>query len=105
MISVLFLFAITTAGVVPCGGRIKSPRISSIVQIIFSFCSFEISEDILRNQNIIIGLESFSNLRFYIYSSVWIILVFETDKSCKITIFLFGSILPNLKGHYELNVL
>ena len=31
----LFLFAITAAGVVPCGGPKKSPRTSSIVQIIF----------------------------------------------------------------------
>ena len=29
--------AITAAGVVPCGGPKKSPRTSSIVQIIFSF--------------------------------------------------------------------
>ena len=33
----LFLFAITAAGVVPCGGPKKSPHTSSIVQIIFSF--------------------------------------------------------------------
>ena len=32
------LFAITAAGVVPCGGPKKSPRTSSIVQII-SFIS------------------------------------------------------------------
>ena len=40
-----------------------SPRTSSIVQIIFCFWSFEISEGILRNQKIIIGLDSFSNQR------------------------------------------
>ena len=34
------LFAITAAGVVPCGGPKKSPRTSSIVQIIFSFDPF-----------------------------------------------------------------
>ena len=39
------LFAITAAGVVPCGGRKKSPRTSSIVQIIFLFRSFEINKD------------------------------------------------------------
>ena len=61
--SVLFLFAITAAGVVPCGGPKKCPRTSSIVQIIFSFWSFEIREDILRNQKIIIGLDSYSNQR------------------------------------------
>ena len=63
-ISVLFLFAITAAGVVPCGGPKKSPRTSSIVQIIFSFWSFEISESILRIQKINIGLDSFSDYRF-----------------------------------------
>ena len=50
-----FLFAINAAGVVPCGGPKKSPRTSSIVQVIFSFWSFEISEDSLRNQKFIIG--------------------------------------------------
>ena len=50
-----FLFVITAAGVVPCGGPKKSPRTSSIVQVIFSFWSFEIIEDILRNQKFIIG--------------------------------------------------
>ena len=45
------LFAITAAGVVPCGGRKKSPRTSSIVQIIFLFRSFEISKDIQSVQN------------------------------------------------------
>ena len=39
----------------PCGGPKKSPRTSSIVQVIFSVWSFEISEDILRNQKFIIG--------------------------------------------------
>ena len=38
------LFAITAAGVVPCGGPKKSPRKSSIVQIIFLLRSFEISK-------------------------------------------------------------
>ena len=59
--SQFIFFPIIAAGVVPCGGRKKSPRTSSIVQIIFSFWSFEISEGILRNQKITIGLESFSN--------------------------------------------
>ena len=61
MISVLILFAITAAVVLPYGGPKKSPRTSSIVQFIFSFWSFEISEDILRNQKLIIGQDSFSN--------------------------------------------
>ena len=38
LIFISFIFiSITAAGVVPCGGRKKSPRTSSIVQIIFSF--------------------------------------------------------------------
>ena len=52
-----FFFAISATGVVPCGGLYRT---SSIVQMIFSFLSFEISEEILRNQKFIIGLESFS---------------------------------------------
>ena len=60
----LLLFAITAAGVVPCGDPKKSPRTSSIVQIIFSFWSFEISEDILRFQKFITGLDSISNQCF-----------------------------------------
>ena len=45
------LFAITAAGVVPCGGPKKSPRTSSIVQIIFLFRSFQISKDNQSVQN------------------------------------------------------
>ena len=59
----IFLFAITAAGVVLCGGPKMSPRTSSIVQIIFSFWSFEISKGILRNQKFITGLDLFSNQR------------------------------------------
>ena len=39
----LFLFAITAASAVQCGGPKKFPRTSSIVQITFFFRSFEIS--------------------------------------------------------------
>ena len=38
----------------------KSPLISSIVQMIFSFWSFEISKSILRKQKLMIGLDSFT---------------------------------------------
>ena len=58
---VLFLFAITAAGVVPCGGPKKSPRTSSIVQIIFFFWS---SQGIFRNQKFIFGLDTYSYQRF-----------------------------------------
>ena len=47
---------------------------SSVVQIIFSFWSFEISEGILRNQKIIIGLHSFSN-QCLIYLSPFLIII------------------------------
>ena len=59
----LFLFAIAPAGVVPCGGPKKSPRSSSVMQIIFSCWSFEISEGILRKPKIIICYDSFSTQR------------------------------------------
>ena len=49
----------TAACVVPCGGPKKSRHTSSIVQIIFSFWSFEISDDILRNQKFILSLDTF----------------------------------------------
>ena len=47
------LFAVTAAGVVLCGSPKKRPRTSSIVQFIFFFWSFEISENILRNQKLL----------------------------------------------------
>ena len=40
---------------------LKVYRTSSLVQIMFSFWTFEISDGVLRNQKIIIGLDSFSN--------------------------------------------
>ena len=58
----LFLFDITAACVVPCGGPKTSHRTSSIVHIIFLW-SCDINEGILRNQEIIIGLDNFSNQR------------------------------------------
>ena len=61
-----FLSGFTAAGVVPCGGPKVSPRTSSILQVIFSVYSFEISQDILRNRKLIIGQDSFSN-QFLIY--------------------------------------
>ena len=45
--------SVSAAGVVPCGDPKKSPRTSSIVQAIFSFCSFEISEDIQNTRNLL----------------------------------------------------
>ena len=85
---------------VACGGPKKSPRTSSITLIVFSLKSFEISEDVLRNQKIIIGLDSFSNSVQY----MWLCLdnnSLRNDcpvESCKITVFLFGLMLLNLKS-------
>ena len=45
------LCSITAAGVVSCGDPKKSPRTSSIVQIIFFYRSFEINKDIQGVQN------------------------------------------------------
>ena len=98
------LFAITAADVVPCGGPTKSPRISSIVQIIFSFWSFEISEDNLRNQIFIIGLDSFLTNVLYIWLCLdnTSLLIDYIVESCNITVFHFGPILPHLKGQRSL---
>ena len=53
----LLVFVITAADVVPCGGRKTTPRISSIVQIIFYFGSFEIKGNIMRIQKLVLCLE------------------------------------------------
>ena len=45
------LFTISAAGFVSCGGPKKSPRTSSILQIIVSVLSFEISEG--RNRGMV----------------------------------------------------
>ena len=58
-ISFTFLFAITAAGVVSCGGPETSPCASSIVQIIFSFLSFVISDDIFGNQKFMLSLDTY----------------------------------------------
>ena len=75
-----------------------SPRTSSIVQLIFSFWSFEISDGILRNQKTIIGLDSFSNqsLIYFAPFGLYGPCIDYPNERCKITIILFGSMLPNL---------
>ena len=75
------------------GGPKTSPRTRSIVQIIFSFWSFEISEGILRNHNFFIGLDGFSNNCFYIFGPIWIIIVFILTtllKLSKLQLFSLG---------------
>ena len=51
--NIYILFVATAAGVVLCGSPKMRPRTSSIVQFISFFWSFEISENILRNQKFI----------------------------------------------------
>ena len=76
--TLLFLFVFTAAGVVQCGS-------SSAVYI--SFWAFEISEHILRNQNLIIALDSYSRQRsiyldpILIYISLCIHCLFEIHKT------------------------
>ena len=67
----------------PCGGPKKSPRTSSIVQVIFSFWSFEISEDILRDQKFIIGYDSFSYqcLLLYLINIHWLSVDFDWSRA------------------------
>ena len=78
-----------------------SPRISTTVQFIFHFWSFEISEHILRNQNLIISLDSYCRQRFthldpiLIYINLWIDCLSEIHKIA--TGFLWFS----LQSHYR----
>ena len=67
-----------------CCGPKTSPRTSSIVQIIFTFLSFEISEDILKNQKIIIGLDSYSNQRS-IYLAPFLARLHEVHRAIAVT--------------------
>ena len=85
----------------PCDGLKKSPRTSSIVQIIFSFWSIEISKGILRNQKLFIDLDSFSNqhLIYLAHSDNSSLCIDYHIQSFKCTVIFFGSMLPNVKGH------
>ena len=95
------LFDFTAAGVVPYGGRKTSPRTSTIVQFIFHFWSFEISERILRNQKLTIGLDSYSRQFIYL-DLIWIyISVFVSTAYLKFTKLQYGFLLLSLQGHYR----
>ena len=98
------LFDFTAAGVVPCGGRKTSPRTSTIVQFIFHFWSFEISERILRNQKLTIGLDSYSKqfiyldlIWIYIYISVFLSTAYL--KFTKLQYFSLAFVARSLQGH------
>ena len=95
------LFDFTAAGVVRCGGRKTSPRTSTKVQFIFHFWSFEISERILRNQKLTIGLDSYSRQFIYL-DLIWIyISVFVSTAYLKFTKLQYVFLLLSLQGHYR----
>ena len=95
------LFVFTAAGVVACGGRKTSPRTSTIMQFIFHFLSFEISERILRNQKLTIGLDSYSRQFIYL-DLIWIyISVFVSTAYLKFTKLQYVFLLLSLQGHYR----
>ena len=118
--SFVFLFAFTVAGDVQCGSRKTSPRTSTIMQFIFHFwpstflrmCSlllkectfvfywsFEISEYILRYQNLIIGLDSYSRQRFT-YLDPILISVFESTAYLKCAKLQLVFLWLSLQSHY-----
>ena len=57
--------------------------------------------DILKNQKFIIGLGSFLTNFYHIWSHLdcTSLYIDYPVESCKISVVLFGSMLPNLKGH------
>ena len=90
------LFAFTAAGVVQCGGCKTSPRTSTIVQFIFHFWSFELSERILRNQKLTIGLDSYVFLLLSLHGHYRVTdedLIYETTKYGPSTFFRMCSLL------------
>ena len=94
-------FAFTAVGVVQCGGRKTSPRTSTIVQFIFHFWSFEISERILRNQKLTIGLDSYSRQFLFGPHLDIYISVFESTAYLKFTKLQYVFLLLSLQGHYR----
>ena len=84
-----------------------SSRTSYIVQIIFSFWSFEISESILINKKNRYRFRFILSPTFYIFGSVWIILVFVSTillQNYSISLWFHfakstGSLLTALKGY------
>ena len=96
-----FLFAFTATGVVQCGDRKTSSRTSTIVQFMFHFWSFEISEHIPRNQKSLIGLDShYWQLFIYLdpilkYISLWM------TAYLKFTNLHYVFFLLSLQGHYR----
>ena len=84
----------------PCGGPKKSPRTSSIVQAIFSFWSFEISEDIQNSRNLLsVKIHFQTNVYTWPHLDNTSLCIDYPVESCKFSVILFGSMLPNLKGH------
>ena len=88
-----------------CGGPKKSPSTSSIVKIILSFRSFEISKGILRNQKIIdcpvqmatVILLYKANLRNIFVSPYQTLFLRCGSVGRNIILFLFSQVLYRLK--------
>ena len=56
----------------------------------------------MRNQKFVISLDSFSNQKYiYLYIYIGSVCIDYPVESCKIIVFLFGSILPNLLSHWR----
>ena len=96
-----FLFAFTAAGIVQWGGRKTSPRTLTLVQFIFYFWSFEISVNILRNQKIIIGLDSYSRYVFNYFDSILINISLSIDCLFEIRKIAVCFLWLSLPGHYR----
>ena len=99
--SFVFLFVFIAAGVVQCSGRKTSPRTSTIVQFVFHFWFFEISEHILIYHNLIIGLDSYSRQRFIYLDPFWYISVFESTAYLKCTKLQLDFLWLSLQSHYR----
>ena len=78
-----------------------SPRTSTIVQFIFHFWSFDISERILRNQKLAIGLDSYSRQLIYLDLICIYISAFVSTVYSKFTKLQYVFPLLSLQGHYS----
>ena len=96
----MFILAVrTAAGVVPCGGPKKSPRSSSIVQIIF-FLSFFLDQLEYSEYSKQTPLETYSK-QFYLFDIVWefdfdLVNTCVNSRNCSTIVWLS---LPVYKGH------
>ena len=90
----------SAVGVVLCGSPKKQPRTSSIVQLILFIWSFEISGNILRNQNFYMFRPMYSKQVFVILTPFGLISVFLFAALLKleITVYFLWLSLPVHSG-------